>query len=67
MMEGVLRHCTEMTVERQYLDSHGQSEIGFAFSHLLGLQLLPRLKRIARQKLKRPYHTRQRAEAPWQS
>jgi TnpA family transposase len=29
MMEGVLRHCTEWTVERQYVDSHGQSEIGF--------------------------------------
>ena len=54
MMEGVLRHCTEMTVERQYVDSHGQSEIGFAFSHLLGFQLLPRLKSIARQKLYRP-------------
>ncbi len=54
MMEGVLRHCTEMTVERQYVDSHGQSEVGFAFSHLLGFQLLPRLKSIARQKLYRP-------------
>ena len=54
MMEGVLRHCTEMTVERQYVDSHGQSEIGFAFSQLLGFQLLPRLKSIARQKLYRP-------------
>ena len=54
MMEGVLRHCTEMTVERQYVDSHGQSEVGFAFSHLLGFQLLPRLKGIARQKLYRP-------------
>jgi TnpA family transposase len=53
MMEGVLRHCTEMTVERQYVDSHGQSEIGFAFSELLGFQLLPRLKSIARQKLYR--------------
>jgi hypothetical protein len=54
MMEGVLRHCTEMTVERQYVDSHGQSEIGFAFSQALGFQLLPRLKSIARQKLYRP-------------
>jgi TnpA family transposase len=54
MMESVLRHCTEMTVERQYVDSHGQSEIGFAFSHLMGFQLLPRLKSIARQKLYRP-------------
>jgi TnpA family transposase len=54
MMEGVLRHCSEMTVERQYVDRHGQSEIGFAFSHLMGFQLLPRLKSIARQKLYRP-------------
>lgn len=51
MMEGVLRHCTEMAVERQYVDSHGQSEVAFAFSDLLGFDLLPRLKAIARQKL----------------
>jgi TnpA family transposase len=54
MMEGVLRHCTEVTVERQYVDCHGQSEIWFAFSELLGFQLLPRLKSIARQKLYKP-------------
>jgi TnpA family transposase len=54
MMEGVLRHCTEMAVERHYVDSHGQSEVAFAFSHLLGFELLPRLKAIARQKLYLP-------------
>jgi hypothetical protein len=27
MIEGVLRHDTEMDVERQYVDSHGQSEV----------------------------------------
>jgi TnpA family transposase len=53
MMEGVPRHCTEMTIERQYVDSHFRSESG-AFSHLLGFQLLPRLKSVARQKLYRP-------------
>ena len=51
MIEGVLRHCTEMDVQRQYVDSHGQSEIAFAFSTLFGFDLLPRLKGIARQKL----------------
>ncbi|MFK8020760.1 MAG: Tn3 family transposase [Pseudomonadales bacterium] len=51
MIEGVLRHCTDMSIERQYVDSHGQSEIGFAFSYLLGFDLLPRLKAIGRQKL----------------
>ena len=53
MMEGVLRHCTDATVDRQYTDSHGQSLVGFAFSHLLGFKLLPRMKRIAHQKLAR--------------
>ncbi|MCU7939830.1 MAG: Tn3 family transposase [gamma proteobacterium symbiont of Bathyaustriella thionipta] len=54
MIEGVLKHCTDMTIERQYVDSHGQSEVAFAFSHLLGFNLLPRLKAIATQKLYRP-------------
>jgi TnpA family transposase len=53
MIEGVLRHCTEMTVEKNYVDSHGQSEVAFAFCHLLGFQLMPRLKRIGSQKLYR--------------
>ena len=54
MIEGVLRHCTDMEIERQYVDSHGQSEVAFAFSHLLGFDLLPRLKAIGKQKLYRP-------------
>ncbi len=54
MIEGVLRHCTEMAVEKNYVDSHGQSEVAFAFCHLLGFQLLPRLKGIHAQKLYRP-------------
>ena len=51
MIEGVLRHCTEMSIDKQYVDSHGQSEVGFAFCRLLHFQLLPRLKGIRRQKL----------------
>ena len=54
MIEGVLRHCTEMAVDRNYVDSHGQSEVAFAFCRLLGFQLLPRLKGIHKQKLYRP-------------
>jgi TnpA family transposase len=54
MIEGVLRHCTEMEVDKQYVDSHGQSHVAFAFCHLLGFQLMPRLKGIHRQKLYRP-------------
>ena len=54
MIEGVLHHCTEMEVDRQYVDSHGQSTVGFAFCRLLGFQLLPRLKAIGSQRLYRP-------------
>lgn len=54
MIEGVLRHDTEMEVERQYVDSHGQSEVAFAFCRMLGFQLLPRLKAISAQRLYLP-------------
>src|SRR3984893_12076560 len=54
MIDGVVHHCTEMEVDRQYVDSHGQSEVAFAFCRLLGFQLLPRLKNIRRQRLYRP-------------
>jgi TnpA family transposase len=54
MIEGVLRHCTDMEVEKQYTDSHGQSEVAFAFCRLLGFELLPRLKAIPTQRLYRP-------------
>ncbi len=54
MIEGVLRHCTEMEIEKTYVDTHGQSVVAFAFCHLLNFQLAPRLKRIHAQKLYRP-------------
>lgn len=54
MIEGVLRHDTEMTVQKNFVDSHGQSEVAFAFCHLLGFELMPRLKGIHSQKLYRP-------------
>jgi len=54
MIEGVLRHETEMTVEKNFVDSHGQSEVGFAFCRLLNFDLLPRLKRVKYEKLYLP-------------
>ena len=57
MIEGVLRHCTNMSVERQYVDSHGQTEVAFAFTKMLGFDLAPRIKRIARVKLYLPCNT----------
>lgn len=54
MIEGVLRHCTTMQVDRNYVDTHGQSEVAFAFGHLLGFQLMPRFKNLHEQKLALP-------------
>jgi TnpA family transposase len=54
MIEGAIRHGTAMTVEGNYTDSHGQSEIGFGITRLLGFDLLPRIKRINRVKLYLP-------------
>ncbi len=55
MIEGVLRHCTEQQVDKTYVDTHGQSEVGFAFCKLLGFQLMPRLKNLHKQKLSLPF------------
>jgi len=46
MIEGVLHHGADTTIEQQYTDSHGQSEVAFAFCRLLGFEFLPRLKAI---------------------
>ena len=54
MVEGAIRHGTTMTVEGNYVDSHGQSEIGFGITRLLGFDLLPRIKQINKIRLYRP-------------
>jgi TnpA family transposase len=54
MIEGVLRHCTDLEVQKNYVDSHGQSDVAFAFCQLLGFELMPRLKGISSQRLNRP-------------
>ena len=51
MIEGVLRHCTNMDIKSSYVDSAGQTVIGFAFSYMLHFDLLPRLKSMKKQKL----------------
>ena len=55
MIEGVMRHCTQMNVKKQYVDTHGQSIVAFAFCHLLGFMLMPRFKSIAKKKLYRAF------------
>lgn len=54
MVEGAMHHDTTMSVEGNYTDSHGQSEIGFGITRLLGFDLLPRIKRINKTRLYRP-------------
>lgn len=51
MVEGAIRHGTSMQLEGNYVDSHGQSEIGFAITRLLDFDLLPRIKQINKAKL----------------
>jgi TnpA family transposase len=54
MLHGLLNHNTNKEVDRNFVDTHGQSEVGFAFCHLLGFKLMPRLKNIGSQKLYKP-------------
>ncbi len=54
MLHGLLNHNTDKEVDRNFVDTHGQSEVGFAFCYLLGFKLMPRLKNIHSQKLYRP-------------
>ncbi|WTE24072.1 transposase (plasmid) [Streptomyces anthocyanicus] len=54
MIEGLLRHCTDAEIGSQYVDTHGASVVGFAFTELLNFRLLPRLKNIGSIRLYRP-------------
>jgi len=51
MIKGIIDHDTDMDIDRVFMDTHGQSVIGFAVSYLLGFDLYPRLKAINKQKL----------------
>lgn len=61
MIEGLLRHCTDTDIEASYVDTHGASVIGFAFTELLGFRLLPRLRNIGAIRLYRPDEQRRHA------
>ena len=51
MLKGIIDHDTAMNMNRVFVDTHGQSVIGFAVSYLLGFNLLPRFKNINKQKV----------------
>jgi TnpA family transposase len=54
MVEGAVRHGTDMTIESNYVDSHGASFIGFGITRLLGFDLIARFKQINHMKLYLP-------------
>jgi TnpA family transposase len=54
MLHGLLRHETHFELDTNYVDSRGQCEVAFAFCHFLGIDLLPRLKRIKYEKVYLP-------------
>jgi len=54
MIRGLVQHDTEMRVETNFVDSHGQSELAFALCGLLGFKLRPRLKRLKYERLYLP-------------
>ena len=55
MIEGLLRHCTDIPRSKPITSiPTAQSEVAFAFTELLGFQLLPRLKNIGTIRLYRP-------------
>ena len=54
VIEGLMRHAADVDVDRDYVDTHGASIVGFAFAHLLRYALLPRVKHIGVARLNRP-------------
>jgi len=54
MIKGLILHDTEMRIESNFVDSHGQSEVAFPFCRFIGVDLCPRLKRMKYEKLYLP-------------
>ncbi|MGH3408326.1 MAG: Tn3 family transposase, partial [Streptosporangiaceae bacterium] len=54
MVEGAMRHGTDMDLETNYVDSHGASVIGFGITRLLNFDLIARFKQINVMKLYLP-------------
>lgn len=46
MIEVLLRHSLDADIDTSYVDTHGASVVGFAFTGPLGFRLLPRLKNL---------------------
>src|SRR5204862_629781 len=51
MVEGAMRHGTDLEVEQNFVDSHGASFVGFGITRLLDFDLIARFKQISTMKL----------------
>ena len=51
MLVGIINHKTQVKIDGHSTDTHGQSLIAFAFCHLLGIELRPRIKGIGKLKI----------------
>ena len=56
MVEGAMRHGTDMEVEQNFVDSHGASFVGFGITKLLDFDLIARFKQINTMRLYVPGH-----------
>jgi TnpA family transposase len=54
MISSLIHHDTRMMIETNCVDSHGQSELGFAFCRFLSVELCPWLKRMKYERLYLP-------------
>ena len=54
MLKGLVLHDTEMRIETNFVDSHGQSEVAFPFCRFIKVDLCPRLKRMKYERLYLP-------------
>jgi len=54
MITSLIHHDTQMMIETNCIDSHGQSELGFSFCRFLFVELIPWLKRMKYERLYLP-------------
>lgn len=57
VIEGLLKAGLSTRADTVYSDTHGQSETVFAFTHLMGIQLMPRIRNWKDLKFYRPDKT----------
>ena len=51
VLDGLLYHGSDLAIETHYVDTGGVSDMSFALCHLVGFQLVPRLRGLKDRKL----------------